>query len=183
DSGVPLRESLAFAAAVVPMLMIERFQSLGLSPESIALGGAILYLAIRFGLGGLLKRYTVHRGMFHSLPAAVIFGELAFLICQCDDVYLRYYKAGAVVAGFLSHLLLDEIWSLKFHRGRVQLKKSFGTAVKVWGDSLWANFSTYAKLALLTYLVLNDPGWMQHYHAGGPPQANVAKESADSEWR
>src|SRR5688500_14827490 len=68
DSGVPLRESLAFAAAIVPMLMVERFRELGLAPESIALGGAILYLAIRFGLGGMLKRYTVHRGMFHSLP-------------------------------------------------------------------------------------------------------------------
>jgi hypothetical protein len=165
------------------MLMIERFRSLGLAPESIALGGALLYLAIRFVLGGLLKQYTVHRGMFHSLPAAVIFGELAFLICHSDNIYLRYYKAGAVVAGFLSHLLLDEIWSLKFHRGRVQLKKSFGTAVKVWGDSLWANFSTYAKLALLTYLVLNDAGWMQHYHAGAPNQPSVAKEPDDSDWR
>ena len=43
------------------------------------------------------------------------------------------------------------------------MKKSFGTAIKVWGDDLWANFSTYAKLALLTWLVWNDQGLMQRY--------------------
>ena len=118
-------------------------------PETIALAGAAIYLTIRFGLGSLLKRYTVHRGMFHSLPAAMIFGEVAFLICHSEDLTLRCYKAGAVVVGVLSHLVLDELWSIHFQRGRFRLKKSFGTAVKVWGDCLWANFSTYAKLGLL----------------------------------
>jgi hypothetical protein len=171
DSGVPLRESLAFAAAVVPMLMLERFREMQLAPETIALAGAAIYLAIRFGLGSLLKRYTVHRGMFHSIPAAIIFGEAAFLICHSEDLYLRYYKAGAVVVGVVSHLVLDELWSIQFHRGRFRLKKSFGTAIKIWGDSLWANFSTYAKLVLLSWLVWNDEGWMQRYrpHAQHPP--------------
>ena len=31
DSGVPFRESMAFAAAVVPMMMVDRFSHLGLS--------------------------------------------------------------------------------------------------------------------------------------------------------
>jgi hypothetical protein len=163
DSGVPLRESLAFAAAVVPMLMLERFRELQFAPETIVLAGAVIYLTIRFGLGSLLKRYTVHRGMFHSLPAALIFGQVAFLICHSDDIYLRYYKAGAVMLGVMSHLLLDELWSIQFHRGRFRLKSSFGTALKVWGGSLWGNFSTYAKLALFSWLVWNDQGWMQHY--------------------
>lgn len=167
DSGVPLRESLAFAAAVVPMLMLERFRDLQLAPETIALAGAAIYLAIRFGVGGMLKRYTVHRGMFHSLPAALIFGEVAFLICHCEDMNLRLYKAAAVVLGFMSHLVLDEIWSISFRGGVPRLKKSFGTAMKVWGDNLWANFSTYAKLGLLSWMVWNDQGWMKTFR----PQA------------
>lgn len=161
DSGVPLRESLAFAAAVVPMLMLERFREWHLAPETIVLAGAAIYLAIRFCLGALLKHYTVHRGMFHSLPAAVIFGEVAFLVCHSEDLRLRLYKAGAVVVGVMSHLVLDEIWSIQFTRGRFRLKKSFGTAIKVWGDNLWANFTTYAKLGLLTWLIWNDQGLMQ----------------------
>lgn len=161
DSGVPLRESMAFAAAVVPMLMLERFERLGLTPEAMVLAGGLVYLLIRFGLAALLKRYTVHRGMFHSLPAAIIFAELAYLVCDCDDMVLRLYKAGAVVAGFMSHLLLDELYSIEWYRGRLRLKRSFGTAVKLWGNSMWANVSTYAKLGLLTFVVFNDQSWME----------------------
>ncbi len=79
--GVPLRESVAFAAAVVPMLMVDRLEQLGLAPESIVLVGGLIYLLIRFGAGKLLTRFTVHRGMFHSLPALAIVGEFAYLIC------------------------------------------------------------------------------------------------------
>jgi hypothetical protein len=190
DSGVPLRESLAFAAAVVPMLMIERFRDLGMAPESIALAGAIVYLLIRFGLGRFLKNYTVHRGMFHSLPACLIFGELAFLICHCEDINLRFYKAGAVMLGFMSHLVLDELWSIGIKRGSLHLKRSFGTAIKVWGDNLWANFSTYAKLGLLTWLIMQDQGWMKHLshphiaeheHTGSEPA--VADHGDGPAWR
>ena len=34
--------------------------------------GAVIYVAIRFGLAAVLHRMTVHRGMFHSLPTAAI---------------------------------------------------------------------------------------------------------------
>jgi len=161
DTGVPFRESMAFAAAVIPMMMIDRFASLGWMPETMVLVGGLIYIAIRFGLAELLRRYTVHRGMFHSIPAAIIAGQVAFLVLACEDLNQRYYKAGAVVIGFMSHLVLDEIYSIQFKRGRIGLKKSFGTAVKFWGHrSLWANVSTYAKVIVLTYVVLRDPVWM-----------------------
>lgn len=159
DSGVPLRESLSFAAACVPMLCLDRFRHLGWPMESIALAAAGVYLVIRFGFGKLLKKYTVHRGMFHSIPAAAIAGECAFLVCASGDIYMRAYKACAVVAGFMSHLILDEIWSVKVSGGRIGLKSSSGTAMKLWGDSGWANISCYGKLILLGVVVLNDPIW------------------------
>ena len=108
DSSVPVRETMAFAAAVVPMLMIDRFQAMGWSHETIVLAGGLLYCGVRFGVSALIKRYTVHRGMWHSLPAAAIFGLLAFLICSCNDMTLRLFKTGAVVLGFMVHLILDE---------------------------------------------------------------------------
>ena len=160
--GVPLRESMAFAAAVVPMMMIDRFELLGMSPELMILSGAGIYLFIRFVLAAMLRRYTVHRGMFHSLPAAVIFGELAFLL-SCGDVQMRLYKACAVVVGYLSHLLLDELYSVEWHRGRLRLKKSFGSALKLIGHGWWPNISTFAKLAILTFIAFKEPGWM-HRH-------------------
>lgn len=177
-SGRPLRESVAFAAAVVPMMMIGRFEDLGMSLESIVLAGAGIYLLIRFGLAKFLSKYTVHRGMFHSLPAALIAGEVTFLVVESPDLAIRYYKAGAVVLGFMSHLLLDELYSIEWHRGRLRLKKSFGTAVKLWSKSTWANVSTYAKLLILSFFVLNDPIWMNQMRF--QPHDHVFQEVADN---
>jgi hypothetical protein len=162
--GVPLRESVAFAAAVVPMMLIHRFQAFGMSPEMLILAGAAVYLSIRFGLFELLKSYTVHRGMFHSLPAAAIFGELAFLAAPVESPSLRMFVAGAVVSGYLCHLLLDELWSIEMYHGRLRLKSSFGTALKLFGRAWWPNISAFVKLAILTYVVINDPNWMQQYY-------------------
>jgi hypothetical protein len=159
--GVPLRESMAFAAAVVPMMLLHYFQAMGLSHEMIVLAGAGVYLAIRFGLTELLKLYTVHRGMFHSIPAAVIAGELAFLLASGENVWLRAYKAGAVSLGYLSHLALDELWALHWRRGQLRTKSSFGTALKLFGRAWWPNVSVMAKLILLSYLVWKQPGWAE----------------------
>jgi hypothetical protein len=178
DSGTPLRESVAFAAAVVPMMLLHRFQRMGMPHEMIVLTAAGIYLLIRFGLAALLKRYTVHRGMFHSLPAAVIFGELAFLLASGDDVRLRAYKAGAVVLGYVSHLVLDEIYSFQWRHGLPRLKQSFGTAVKLFGSSPWANLSTYAKLVILSALIFWEPQWPQTPTSTRPGAAPSTQQSA-----
>jgi len=161
--GVPLRESMAFAAAVVPMMMIDRLRQFGMPPEFIVLTGAGIYLTIRFMLAAMLRRYTVHRGMFHSIPAAIIFGEIAFLLAS-GDLDMRIYKAGGVVAGYMSHLILDELYSLEWYRGRLRLKKSFGTAVKLISRNWLSNVSTYLKLAMFTVLVFKEPTWMQQFN-------------------
>ena len=155
DSGIPLRETSMFAAAVVPMLMIERFRDLGLDHEAMALGAMLIYIAIRFVLVEFFKRYTVHRGMWHSIPAAASVGMLAYLIMPCESEATRLYKSGAVVLGFVVHLTMDEIWSIEMRRG-FRLKKSFGTALKFIGNNTLANVSVYAKLIILTYLALGD---------------------------
>jgi hypothetical protein len=183
DSSTPLHESMAFAAAVVPMMMMHRFQRWQMSHEMMILAGAAVYLLIRFGLAALLKRYTVHRGMFHSLPAAVIFGEVAFLLASGDDLRIRLYKAGAVVIGYLSHLLLDEIYSIQWSRGRV--KQSFGTALKLFGHGTWSNVSAYAKLAILTVLIFYDPQWSDAPRAPGGPATvqQTATRLIDQIWQ
>ncbi len=163
DSSKPLRESLAFAAAIVPMMMVDRFHQFGMSPEWMVISGAAVYLFVRFVFGHWLRGYTVHRGMFHSLPAAAIMGELAFLLAS-GDVAMRCYKAGGLVAGYLCHLLLDELYSIEWKRGRLRLKKSFGTALKMFSkNKWWPNVSTYLKLAALSYVVFYEPGWMLQY--------------------
>jgi hypothetical protein len=124
----------------------------------------------------MIRKYTVHRGMFHSIPACLIFAGLAFLICGTSDLNVRYYKAGGVIAGFLSHLILDEIYSVEWKSGRWRLKSSFGTAFKFWGDDAWANFSTYAKLAVVGAIILGEPSVMEQIRARNPEFARQYQE-------
>lgn len=181
DSGVPLRESLAFAAAVISMMLIHRFRQWGLSAEMLVLAGAGSYLFVRFGIGELLRHYTVHRGMFHSLPAMVIVGEIVYLL-TIGEFAVRLYYAGAVMLGYLSHLVLDELYSVTWSRGQMHFKKSFGTALKVFGQGVWPNVSAYAKLAILTWIILQEPAWMAPPTAPGQPEvAQQQSASADAQ--
>jgi hypothetical protein len=172
DYGVPLRETMAFAAATLPMMLVARFQSLKLSHDAMALIAVGMYLFIRFGVTKIIRKYTVHRGMFHSIPTMLIFVGLAFLITGACPIEFRCYKAGGVMIGFMSHLVLDEIYAIEWKGGRWRLKKSFGTAIKFWGDDAWSNFTTYAKLAIVAMMILGEPSVMQQIEARNPQIAS-----------
>ncbi len=164
QSGTPVREGSALAAAVVPMLMIDRFHHMGWTNEMIAVVGGIIYLAIRWTLPYLLGKFSKHRGMWHSFPACAIAGTLAFILCSGATVDIRLFKAGGVVLGFMSHLVLDEIWAMDFSKGGIKFKSSFGTAMKFYSKSTWANISTYGKLAAVIVLACGDPFMMDTYN-------------------
>ncbi len=176
DSGRPLREATTLGAAVVPMLMVERFQKLQLDHESMVLAAALVYITIRFVLAEVFRRYTVHRGMWHSLPAAAVVGMFAFLVMSSEDISLRLFKTAGVVLGFMSHLILDEIWSVDFRRGKYAFKKSFGTAIKLWGNNRWANYVTYTKLAVISFLVYQDEGFMSRFGINNPEVPHTAQQ-------
>ncbi|MCA9137119.1 MAG: metal-dependent hydrolase [Planctomycetales bacterium] len=184
DGGIPLREISMFAAAVVPMMMLNRFRDYDLSHESMALAAMLIYVVIRFGAFEFFKRFTVHRGMWHSLPAAASAGLIAYLVMPCTSNGERAYKAFAVVVGFLVHLILDEIWAVEVGVARLRTKKSFGTALKFFGSDPTANVFVYAMLFALCYTAWSDnaiasrlrerarydlssPGWQ--YTPASPP--------------
>ena len=64
--------------------------------------------------------------------------------------------------GFLSHLILDEIWSVGFDGVVPKLKASAGSAFKLFSSSVWATAACYALLGALGFLAYKD---YQH-HAG-----------------
>ena len=161
SSGIPQREMLAFLSVFVPMLMMPRFQELGLKPEHMVLVAGIQYLLIRFGVGGLFKRYAKHRGMWHSIPAALIAGMLTFLVSFSGSAEIRIFKAWAVVMGFLSHLILDEIYSVDWQGKTIRVKRSFGTALKLFGKSPILNILTYTKVIILAIMILSDDYLME----------------------
>ena len=178
DSGVPIRETFCFLSALVPMMLINRLEPYDIAPETLLVIGIIGYVVMRFGVSRLFRKYTVHRGMWHSIPAAAIAGLIVYLLTCLPDETIRLYRSGAVVAGFLCHLVLDEIWSIEMKRGRLRFKKSFGTAMKLWSRNMWANLTTYAKLAALVAIVVTHPAWLEvvHEEVRGRHQAAGASE-------
>jgi membrane-bound metal-dependent hydrolase YbcI (DUF457 family) len=152
DSGVPVRELFGVSAAVAPFLLYksvyERCQHS--TEQTIAILAAV-YLFIRYGLSTVFKHLSVHRGMFHSIPALLIAGLGTYLAYPSDNIRLRLFLAGAVMLGFLSHLVLDEIYSVDFMGVRLHLNKYAGSAVKFVSQSWPATIATYLLLGLLAW--------------------------------
>jgi hypothetical protein len=164
QSGRPVRELFGLAAIASPLLLAHRLRHAGMSPEEIVLMGAGLYFLIRFGLPWLFKHVTVHRGMFHSIPAALIASELVFLAHDCPEHYGRLMLAGGVMLGFLSHLVLDEISSVDARGLTLRLNSAAGSALKFASKSKMATLTAWLMLASLTYVVGVEQGYVRPIH-------------------
>ncbi len=157
DSGVPVRELFSLAATLTPFFLFRRvFAHCQGSTEQTLVILAGVYLFIRYLLSQIFKRFTVHRGMFHSVPALFIAGLSFFVFYPSDNVHLRTFFAGAVMVGFLSHLVLDEIYSVDFLGVRLHLNRYAGSAVKMFSKSWSATLTTYLVLALLVWMAWID---------------------------
>ena len=156
DSGIPVREVSGLAAAVVPILLLPRLVAAGQSQEGRMATLVILYILIRYGLAYIVRHASVHRGMWHSIPTMLIFGCLVYIEYTSPNWKLRLYLAGGVMLGFLSHLVLDELYSVDFNGVRLRLNKSAGSAVKCFGPSWVANSVCYGILLGLLALVYLD---------------------------
>jgi membrane-bound metal-dependent hydrolase YbcI (DUF457 family) len=161
DSGVPVREMFGLAAAVLPLLLVPRLYHMGLSREAILAALLFGYVVIRYGAANVFKRFNVHRGMYHSLPAMLIAGLCVYLAYHSPDRGVRVMLACGVMLGFLSHLVLDEIYSVDWRGVKPKLKASAGSAVKFMSTSTVATATCYAILGGLGYLAYQDymRGW------------------------
>ena len=82
DSGLPIRELFGLAGAVFPLFLIPRLRHSGLSVEQALCVMIGAYLFIRTAVVASSKNFSVHRGMFHSLPALCIAGLAVFDVYQ-----------------------------------------------------------------------------------------------------
>jgi membrane-bound metal-dependent hydrolase YbcI (DUF457 family) len=156
DSGVPVREMFGLAAAVVPLLLVPRMVHAGLTREAILAGVLFGYVFIRYVVSNVFRRLTVHRGMYHSIPAMLVAGLVVYLAYHSPDRSVRLLLAGGVMLGFLSHLVLDEIYSVDWRGLKPKLKSSAGSAFKFGSSSLTATAVCYVILGGLLYLGYKD---------------------------
>ncbi len=161
DHGRPAQELFGMLAGVAPLLLVGRvLQWLHLpnDREMVMLGMVVLYVLIRYVLSRVIPYLSVHRGMFHSIPALLIAAELAYLSYPTNLIRVKLLVAAGVALGFFSHLLLDEIYSVELNGVKVGLKKSSGTALKMFGEAFFPNVFSFALAGTLTYASLMDAG-------------------------
>lgn len=155
DNSRPVKILFRTAAVVIPTALVWRVAPLHAVPERALVAWVLLASFVRWPLCWLFKRATVHRGIFHSVPAIVIFGCACFLFAgrRAEDVTYQIAVGLTAAVGYLTHLALDELWSVDFEGRTIRVKKSLGTALKPWGKVAWHNGLAWGLVAVLGGLV------------------------------
>ena len=93
DSGVPVREMFGLAAARAHSA-VAAYAKVGpdARPDAGHSDGRLPLRALC--ARSFFKRVTVHRGMFHSVPAMLIAGLLVYLLYDPNELNVRCYLAG-----------------------------------------------------------------------------------------
>ena len=81
DSPVskPAEFVMSLSAALAPVFILQMLNLQTLDASHIFLIAVGVYLTARFILRQVIKKFTFHRGIIHSIPAAIIWGCLVFL--------------------------------------------------------------------------------------------------------
>ena len=99
----------------------------------------------------LFAKLTSHRGIYHTIPMGL---TISLLILYIPFISYKFVIASSFMLGFLTHLLLDEIYASVTISGlRIKPKKSFGTALKWFAPSLYANIILNL---ILIYLIIDN---------------------------
>lgn len=93
--------------------------------------GTLLF--VRYGLHTAFHRLATHRGLWHSLVAGLacaFFTMIVFYYVFDRHEGVAWLAGGFLFIGYLTHLVLDEIYSVDVLGNRI--KRSFGTAFKLF---------------------------------------------------
>ncbi|MEN2495210.1 MAG: hypothetical protein TECD_01129 [Hyphomicrobiaceae bacterium hypho_1] len=108
------------------------------------------FILVRYAAATLFHLFSYHRGVWHSLLAAFFFWFIAtnifYYFINYDEV-VAWCSGGFVFIGYLTHLILDELFSVDL-MGR-RLKASFGSALKLYD---YRNISDSLIVGVFTFL-------------------------------
>jgi len=142
DTSKPLLlffNGLSFFIATIFLL----FSFEHLDGQQLAFLFCATFIFFRYIVIRLFMYFTIHRGIFHSVPIALLFGVLIAKISKllgCSDELAWAYGV-LFSSSYILHLCLDELVSFDL-RG-VKFKRSFGTALKFF------SFNRLLQYALL----------------------------------
>lgn len=168
DSGssTPLNAAFAVMAVLLSFLVVFTQVNHYALAELLLLWLAV-YFFLRMVVFRLFVAFTVHRGIIHSLPAGVLFASLTAMglsLLAGFGPRGAWLAGGFLLLGFLSHLLLDEVYSLNL----------FGLRAPHGVGSAFKLFSRNLLVTVLMYLAAAGAFWL------APPLQGV---TSMQEWR
>ena len=151
DSGSLRKFALSALEILCPAILMVTFAR-NLSLENLLLAEICVFFIVRYPLGFLIDKFTKHRGAWHSVPMGLIFTLIIYLVFYRSAFTGRICFALIFFVCFISHLILDEICSLKYFG--LATKKSLGTALKFTGISWYQTIFMYLAIIVLTGICL-----------------------------
>jgi hypothetical protein len=119
--------------------------------------GTLLF--VRFAVKEAFFRFSYHRGIWHSLLALVFCAFVTAWVFHRllgRDESVAWLAAAFMGAGYLTHLILDEIYSVDVMDTRV--KASFGTALKLFDYRRLGHSAVMAAAVALMFLATPPAG-------------------------
>ena len=158
DQGKSLRFIFKLMTLIIPIAVIWKFPMLHSSMLTAVIYFAGFALLIYFPIRFIFRKLTVHRGIFHSIPAIIIYGSIFFLVVGKKQHDLPFQQAAGIVAGlgYFTHLALDEYSSLNFNGQRFKPKRSLGTALDFLKPNRSVTALAYLLMSYLLFMVFQQ---------------------------
>src|SRR5262249_24674038 len=131
NNSIPGRMLFSFFAIIMAFLTLFSRASV-YSIVELSILWMVTYVVVRHIIFQMFAKLTVHRGIFHSILAAVFFcfitTDMSYYLFGLNT--LNAWIGGLFVfIGYTIHLVLDEMYSIDLIGTKI--KRSFGTALKI----------------------------------------------------
>ena len=148
NNSIPGRMLFSFFALVLAFLMLFSRASV-YSIVELSILWVVTYMVVRYIIFQMFAKLTVHRGIFHSILAAVFFcfltTNISYHLFSLNPVN-AWISGLFVFTGYLIHLILDEMYSVDLIGTKI--KKSFGTALKIISRNIKATLLLFLATIL-----------------------------------
>ncbi|MCK5835450.1 MAG: metal-dependent hydrolase [Lentisphaeria bacterium] len=154
DTSKPVQMLFGYLGAILPIFIIGHLPEHGARMETIVLTSLCGYLVIRYFVAHLFFKFTEHRGIVHSIPFAIFVGLIIYYLFHQSSFVPRLAFAIATFLGYITHLSMDEIWSVDLLG--IRIKKSFGSALAWTAPSFLSTALIYLAIISLLGFIFYD---------------------------
>jgi len=149
ENSQPIQITSSILSVFIPLLAILTLLD-SLSISKMLFVWFLSSMTLHFILFRILLKLTVHRGVIHSIPMAILFSQILnitlFKILHFEELF-SLLCGFFLFLGFIIHLILDEIISLNAFG--MNFKKSLGSALKLYDKN---NF--IGSVALYLFIII-----------------------------